>query len=68
VRSWTGQPCVLQGLDPEPVSADQIVHLPVQMTAAGEARPEWIEPILPARNALLGRPSVLDEEQHASRP
>ena len=57
------QPRVRQRVDPKPAAGDQIVDLAVEMTAARDARPQRIEPILPARDARLRRAAVLDEQQ-----
>jgi hypothetical protein len=62
----SGQAHILQVFDSKPAFADQIVDLAVEVTAAGEARPQGIQPILPACDTRLGRASMLDKEQSTS--
>ena len=62
-RSWHSR--VGQRFDAKARPDDQIVDLAIEMAATGEARPQWIESILPARDAWLWRPPVLDEEERA---
>src|SRR5579883_1018443 len=67
VRSGAGDSGVIEGLNPKSAAADQIVHLSIEMAAAGETRPQRIEPVLPARDTRLGRAPVLDEKQRTAR-
>ena len=61
----------IAGLDPVDAKTRAFDHRadgPVEMTAAGDAAPGRRQPVLPAPHALVGRPSVLDEQQPAARP
>src|ERR1041384_6143457 len=50
-------------VDSEPGGADQLVHLAIEMTSAGDPSPERRQPQLPAANLKLGRKAVLTKEQ-----
>lgn len=66
MRARPRNPRVRQRFDPEAVARGQNVHLAIEMAAAGNPRPQWFEPILPARDAGFRSASVLDEEQSAA--
>jgi hypothetical protein len=64
--SRSRQPRVNQRFDAKAVAGNEIIHLAIEMTPAGNARPQRIKPVLLARNARLRSAPVLDEQQSAA--
>jgi hypothetical protein len=64
--SRSRQARVNQRFDAKAFAGNEIVHLTIEMTAAGNARPQRIKPILLARNTRLRSAPVLDEQQSAA--
>ena len=61
VSGRTGQARMLQGFDAKAGVGHKIVHLAIEMAATCQARPQWIEPILPTCNPGFGRAAMFDE-------
>ena len=68
MRARARQARVLERFDAKAVAEDEIVHLAIEVAAAGKARPQRIEPVLPACHSRLRRAAVLDEAQRSARP
>src|SRR5262249_9210756 len=52
----------------EPSPTDEIVDTTIEVAAAGEALPHWIEAVLPPRDRGVWCVTVFDEEQTPARP
>src|SRR5712691_4923847 len=55
------------GIDLEPRSADQVVHLAIEMTTPSDPLPAWRQPLLPASNPDFRGQPMLNEKQIPAR-
>jgi hypothetical protein len=58
----------LKPIDAEARFADERVDLPVEVATPGNRAPDRVEPVLPARDAGLGRAAVLHEQERPAGP